>query len=335
MTSPHGATRAGLLPCATGLIDEVVARSAPAAGSDAKAKKARRASRTPSGPLQQVFDVCLARPAARSLESEELVRSGVMLLPFVAKLCTPGHSLALGNRQLSPLAMLPADRQLSVDHSALLRTEPAMAVGATMLLVLLANRLMTASLFNSQSRADLLAVVVPVLIILKALGDLDITPREDEPVQLGGQPVAWLEPSLPAAARSDLEWAAEALLVGSCAAVSLWRGQRTLLLRGTLPFASEPERAVVAGSLLQSCAARNSGAPEYLPALQLLPGRVEFGYLPENTQGVLILPLVSDSLGVVVLAADRQRGFAEGDVEWALLVASRLSDALRGTRTCG
>jgi len=215
----------------------------------------------------------------------------------------------------------------------LLQAEPAMAIGVGLLLLLLANRLVTDVLLNSQSRADLIATVAPTLIILKALGDLDITPREAESIVLTGEQFAWIDPSLPAAAREELEWAAESLLVGACATVALWRGGRTLLLRGVLPSGvtaagAAPEGAIVPGPLLTKAASSRSGAPDYLPALQLLPGRLEFSYLPEDTQGVLMLPLSGDAEGVLVLGSDRQRGLSEEDVAWARAVAGRLAEAL-------
>jgi hypothetical protein len=55
----------------------------------------------------------------------------------------------------------------------------------------------------------------------------------------------------------------------------------------------QPGSAVSAGPLLSKCVGKKSGAPEYLPSLQLLPGRMEFTYLPEATQSVLILPLAA------------------------------------------
>lgn len=224
----------------------------------------------------------------------------------------------------------------------LLRPEPMVAVGGALLALLIANRLVTDELFNSQSRADLIATVAPVLVILKALADYDITPREAEPVALNGVATRWVEPSLGAAARAELEWAADSLLQAceACAGLAIWRDGKTLLLRGTLPAAcgEAPASAVVAGPLLTKLVAKASAAPDYLPALQLLPGRVEFSYLPADTQGVLMLPLAggdggsaaSGGKGALVLACDRQRGFKPDDIAWARAVAARLGEVIDG-----
>ena len=59
-----------------------------------------------------------------------------------------------------------------------------------------------------------------------------------------------------------------------------------------------------------------------------LPGRVEFSYFPENTQGVLMLPLVGETPGALILAVDRQRGFGEEDIEYARAVAARVAEVV-------
>ena len=212
----------------------------------------------------------------------------------------------------------------------LLQPEPAIAGGLLLLTLLVGNRLFTEDLLNSQSRADLIAAIAPVLIILKALGDLDITPKEADAVPPLGESTAWVDPSLPDAVKEELEWAASSLLVAPCSAMALWRDGSTLMLRGTVSSvaASTPAAAVLPGPLLTKAVARKNGAPDYLPALQLLPGRVEFSYMPENSQGILMLPLSGDaSGGALILAADRQRGFGEEDISWARAVTARISEA--------
>ena len=211
----------------------------------------------------------------------------------------------------------------------LLQAEPALLLGGTLLFMLLGNRFLTDDLLNSQSRADLIATVAPVLIVLKALSDLDITPREAEPVLLDGVDTEWIDPDVDAKTSKELSWAAESLMdTEACAAVAIWRSGRTILLRGTLPAAASagaPGESIAPGPLLTKAMERRSAAPDYLPALQLLPGRIEFDYLPSATQGVLMCPLTSCK-GALILACDRQRGFTPEDIAWARAVAGRLSE---------
>ena len=230
--------------------------------------------------------------------------------------------------------MMAAEPSRGDELPFLLRAEEALKIGGGLLLLLVINRLFTGELLNSQSRADLIAVIAPVLIVLKALGDLDITPREADAVAPIGSSCEWMEASLSDSAKDELTWAASTLLetLGPCTTVALYRDGKTLMLKGTVPnaLASSPgPDAIVPGILLNKVTARINGAPDYLPALQLLPGRVEFlNYLPENAQGVLMLPLTGATRGTLLLACDRQRGFGPDDVEWARAVAGRLSEAL-------
>mmetsp|Transcript_20024 Transcript_20024/g.40811 ORF Transcript_20024/g.40811 Transcript_20024/m.40811 type:complete len:232 (+) Transcript_20024:173-868(+) len=209
--------------------------------------------------------------------------------------------------------------------------EVALGVGSALLLILVANRLFTEELLNSQSRADLIATIAPTVLLLEALTRLDITPREAEAVPLDGSEVAWIDPSLPPTQLRELEWAADALT--SCLPVSslaIWRDGRTLALRGTLSArvaadATAYAQAAAPGPLLQKCLDSKSGAPDYLPSLQILPGRFEFDYFPAATQAVLLVPLPGGGGGgALVLGAAQARAFKEDDVAWARTVATGL-----------
>ena len=95
-------------------------------------------------------------------------------------------------------------------------------------------------------------------------------------------------------ARRELVWAADALTSScpACAAVVVYVDGRTLLLHGTFPAtlpAADFSAAVAPGPLLRKVLEKVSAAPDYLPALQLLPGRVEFSYLPAAAQAVALL----------------------------------------------
>jgi hypothetical protein len=72
----------------------------------------------------------------------------------------------------------------------------------------------------------------------------------------------------------------------------------------------------------------------YLPTLQALPGRSEFTYLPDNTQAVLLIPvLTGDSKAatatstttVIALGADQARSFTPRNVAWSQAVATKLA----------
>ena len=209
-----------------------------------------------------------------------------LILPLLACV-TP--AVGMPRVGMPPLMRTPISQPIAT----WLRTpEVSIYGGSALLLALVTNRLFTDTLLNSQSRADLIATVAPIVIILDALTAIDITPKEADTVPLIGQSVQWSEPSLLPQTTFELEWAADALTGEHtpCSSVALWASNRTLLLRGVVSngaaargeagFAS----AVTPGPLLAKTAASRTGAPEYLPSLQILPGRVEFEYMAQGTQ---------------------------------------------------
>jgi hypothetical protein len=50
-----------------------------------------------------------------------------------------------------------------------------------------------------------------------------------------------------------------------------------------------------------AASALKTGEQQYLADLQILPGRFEFGYLPVNTQAIVIQPLAPDAFLVPIL----------------------------------
>ena len=213
-------------------------------------------------------------------------------------------------------------------RSPLLNPEVSLGVGVAILLLLVTNRLFTEDLLNSQSRADLIATAAGVVICLGALSNLDIEPRAAEPVALAGERVDWVDPAVAPERRRELAWAAAQLsAVEGCASVLVWDGARTVAARGLVRGGGggDPGATVVAGPLVKLAVGRASGRPEYLRALQILPGRIEFSYLPEETQALLILPTAAGAGGgAVIVGADRQRAFGEDAVRRCAAIATEI-----------
>lgn len=63
-------------------------------------------------------------------------------------------------------------------------------------------------------------------------------------------------------------------------------------------------------------------------ALQTLPGKVEFDYLPENCQAVLMLPVLEAS-AVVVIGTNRARAFTPKDIAWMKGLCDQAALSLR------
>ena len=64
-----------------------------------------------------------------------------------------------------------------------------------------------------------------------------------------------------------------------------------------------------------------------LPDLQILPGKVEFTYLPRNCPALLVVPIDG---GGVLLGGKRKRCFRGPDMKWARAVAGRLDQTWSG-----
>lgn len=64
--------------------------------------------------------------------------------------------------------------------------------------------------------------------------------------------------------------------------------------------------------------------------VQTLPGKVEFEYLPENCQAVLMLPVLEAS-AVVVIGTNRARAFTPKDIAWMKGLCDQASLSLRLT----
>ena len=61
---------------------------------------------------------------------------------------------------------------------------------------------------------------------------------------------------------------------------------------------------------------------------QTLPGKVEFDYLPENCQAVLMLPVL-DASAVVVIGTNRARAFTPKDIAWMKGLCDQAALSLR------
>jgi Cofactor assembly of complex C subunit B, CCB2/CCB4 len=206
------------------------------------------------------------------------------------------------------------------DPTRILRLLP-LAVGSVGGTLLFLNRLTTADLTNSQSRSDALGVILSALLILTGLLWRRVQPRLPESVELTGIQGFELDPSLPEAIKMELAWASHSLLTNTTTkSVVVWYEGKMLLRRGVL--GNEPE--LVPGPIVKRVL--ETEKPIYLVALKLYPGRIEFPYLPENTQGVICQPLGNQ--GVLVLGANAPRSYTQQDEAWVAAIADKLAATL-------
>lgn len=206
------------------------------------------------------------------------------------------------------------------DPNRVLRRLP-FVVGGLAGILLLVNRLLTPQLTDAQARSDVLGVILSAVLILTGLLWQQVTPRSPDVVQLIGKEGFELAPDLPAEVKTELAWASHLLLTNTVtrSLVVVYQG-KVLLRRGILADKSE----VKPGPILQRVLEKHK--PVYLVNLKVYPGRIEFDYLPENTQGVICQPIGKQ--GALILGANAPRSYTKQDETWIAGIADKLDVTL-------
>lgn len=203
------------------------------------------------------------------------------------------------------------------DQNYVLRQLP-FVVGGLASVLLLTNRLLTPQLTSSQARSDALGVIICAVLILTGLLWQQVQPRSPDTVELIGEQGFELLPGLPDQVKTELAWASHLLLTNTVtrSLVVVYQG-KVLLRRGVLGV--NPQ--VKPGAILQRVIDKQK--PVYLVNLAIYTGRIEFDYLPENTQGVICQPLGAQ--GALILGANSPRSYTKQDENWIEGIADKLS----------
>jgi hypothetical protein len=145
-----------------------------------------------------------------------------------------------------------------------------------------------------------------------------VQPKIPESVALLGVEGMEMPADLPPLWQTELAWASHLLLTNTAtrSIIIYYQGQ-TILRRGILA----PIATVVPGAILERVL--KTQKPIYLVNLKIYPGRIEFNYLPENTQGVICQPL--GERGLMILAANAPRSYTQQDEVWIAGIADKLA----------
>jgi hypothetical protein len=198
-------------------------------------------------------------------------------------------------------------------------------VGVLGSLLLIANRLLTPELTNSQARSDVLGVILAAVLVLSGLLWQQYTPRSPEAVELVGEQGLEIAADLPENLRNELAWASHLILTNTATrSIAVWAEGKTLLRRGVLGKNSQVELGAIAERVLKT------QKPVYLVDLKFYPGRIEFDYLPENVQGVICQPL--GERGLVILGANAPRSYTKQDEAWIQGIAEKLANTLNSSQ---
>ena len=207
------------------------------------------------------------------------------------------------------------------DQNYLLRSLPFVVggLGGSLLLI---NRLLTSELTNSQSRSDVLGVILAAVLILSGLLWQQVQARSPESVELVGTEGFDLATDLPEVVKVELAWASHLLLTNTVTkSLVVFYGDQVLLRRGILSANSKVKPGVILQRVL------DKQKPVYLVNLNIYPGKIEFDYLPPNTQGVICQPIGSQ--GVLILGANAPRSYTKQDEQWVAGIADKISNTLK------
>ena len=206
------------------------------------------------------------------------------------------------------------------DPNRILRRLP-LFVGGLGAVLLLINRLLTPELTESQARGDVVGVILSAVLILTGLIWQQVQPRSPDTVELIGEEGFVLATDLPEAVKTELAWASHLLLTNTVTrSLIVYYQGKILLRRGILAAKAK----VVPGPILNRVL--ETQKPIYLVALYVYPGRIEFDYLPENTQGVVCQPIGDQ--GVLILGANAPRSYTKQDEQWIAGIADKLAVTL-------
>jgi hypothetical protein len=130
-----------------------------------------------------------------------------------------------------------------------------------------------------------------------------------------------LAPDLPESVQIELAWASHLLLTNTATrSLVIYYGDQVLLRRGVLGASA----TLSPGTIVQRVLDKQK--PVYLVNLNIYPGRIEFDYLPENTQGVICQPLGAS--GILILGANAPRSYTQQDEAWIAGIAEKIGDNL-------
>jgi Cofactor assembly of complex C subunit B, CCB2/CCB4 len=209
---------------------------------------------------------------------------------------------------------------MTKDPNRILRLVPLGAGGIAGTLLMI-NRLLTPELTDSQARSDAVGVILTAVLVLTGLLWQQVQPRQSDSVILEGEPGFEMLPTLPDSIQTELAWASHLLLTNTVTrSILIYYQGQVILRRGILA----PKVEVKPGAILDRVLTKQKAI--YLVDTKVYPGRIEFDYLPANTQGIICQPLGSH--GVMILAANTPRSYTKQDEVWVEGIADKLANSL-------
>jgi 4-amino-4-deoxy-L-arabinose transferase-like glycosyltransferase len=195
-------------------------------------------------------------------------------------------------------------------------------IGITGGFFLLINRFTTPVLLDSQARSDVVGVILCGFLLAIGLIWQNIQSVPPDAVELIGEQGFELADHLPEPIKTELAWASHLILTNTVTgSMVIYYQNQVLLRRGILGKNKQVKVGAIVTKVLEQ------KKPIYLVDLKLYPGKIEFDYLPENTQGLICQPLGDQ--GVMILGANVPRSYTKKDENWIAGIADKLTESLR------
>jgi len=213
-----------------------------------------------------------------------------------------------------------------------------LGIGAASFVFVLVNRAVSglglvADARSSQSRVDVICIVMSATLALTGLSWLSLKPRVLEAVEPDGVDCSTWAESLGQEARTELQWIWESFRETTrVRSIAVFQQDECIFLAGkvTTDECCDVEQAR-AGPIVQRT--METGQQSYLANLVLYPGRVEFVYFPKNTQAIFVQPM--GNKGAIVVGVDTIRGLTSADQAWLSVIADKLEVTLESDGGCG
>ena len=144
-------------------------------------------------------------------------------------------------------------------------------------------------------------------------------------VEQGGLEIEYFDESLSRQVREEIQWCYDALIDSSstCGLVVFHKGKCAAQLGFAADDSSYGSQATM-GPMCKTMIERDKG--NYIPNLKVYPGRIEFTYLPDTVQALIMQPLGDE--GVMLVCSDTQRGFTKVDQSWISTISEKLDVSL-------
>ena len=210
---------------------------------------------------------------------------------------------------------------MSSNYNQNLRLIPIFSgiIGSTLLVI---NRFTTVQLTESQARSDVVGIILSGTLVLVGLLWQQMQPKSPDAVTLIGEEGIEFNIHLDEETQIDLAWASHLLLNNTVTkSVIIYYKNDILLRRGILGENNKVTPGKILNKVLQE------QKPIYLVNLELYPGKIEFDYLPVNTQGIICQPLGGN--GVMVLGTNIARSYTKQDENWIEGIADKITLTLQ------